>query len=116
MSDWLDGPKLVAWMEENGLDCPKRQLGAYEYRVRRWKQGSAASVWVADDVLTTIGCCLGELPDDLYREPPMRNKIPPATARKAVKLIESGMNPTDAARVLRIDPKTAARYARLEAA
>lgn len=114
--DWLDGPKLVTWLEETGiLTCPTVQLGEDECRIRRWRDGCAASYYAADRILCKLGVCIGELPEDFYRERPENGRRAPidaATKKRMVRLYRKHGNFAAVARVVGRGEKTVARYVR----
>ncbi|HYJ22537.1 MAG TPA: hypothetical protein VEW07_10995 [Solirubrobacterales bacterium] len=116
--DWLDGPKLVAWLEDRYLlTDPRGQLGKEgSDRISKWKAGRAASVYTADRILLDLGVCLGELPDSLYRGNPREGtaneRIDAETRRRIVALAHEGKNFSQIGKAVGCDSKTAARYVR----
>jgi hypothetical protein len=86
-SEWLDGPGLVAWLNEQRLlyvdedEAASKRGGAagngyftgydaahasFMRRTRDWQSGGIASVYTVDKFLIHHGRHLSELPDDLY--------------------------------------------------
>lgn len=118
MSDWLDGPKLVAWLEEEGfLRDARAQLGdAHVEAVRKWRDGRAANVYSADELLLCLGLTIAQLPESVYRENPRLGvavqQIDIETTERIVALAEKGKNFSQIAREVGCDSKTAARYVR----
>lgn len=73
-AEWLDGPGFVAWLGENA-DLEGISLGdEVLYRnIVRWRSGSAASIWKADEVCIRFGLMLYEIPGELYRDSPKKH-------------------------------------------
>lgn len=66
-AEWLDGAGLVAWLEARGHDNWSAHGEGTARAIGRWKnEGSTASIWAADRVLTDLGHHLSELPDSLW--------------------------------------------------
>lgn len=63
LSLWIDGPKLVEWMEEVGIIGPDKETVE---SARYWRQGRRANVYSVDALLIERGHCLGEIPDEFY--------------------------------------------------
>jgi hypothetical protein len=67
MSDYLDGPKFVAWLESTNPDFTRDMFGpSTQRRLRSWCQGHAASVWSVDELLTGIGLHISQIPEDAW--------------------------------------------------
>ena len=66
--NWLDGPRLVEWLEDRSANLAKPVLGDHERAIRHWREGGACSVFQADRVLTKLNIHLHELPDHLWLE------------------------------------------------
>lgn len=66
--EWLDARKFVAWLRENGLTHPERQLGPNGARnIIRWTAtGGAVNVDTADRTLLALDRSVSELPDSLW--------------------------------------------------
>lgn len=62
--EYLDGPRLVKWLEAEGLKAGESRA------FNRWKAGAAATVYAADRFLTKRGLHIHLLPDDLWIDPP----------------------------------------------
>lgn len=74
----LHGRPLVAWLKDNGLDCPRQQLNpTLERALSRWRSGGKADVYVVDEVLVCIDVHLSELPDELWIEPKQTKTVAP---------------------------------------
>ena len=62
--EWLDGPGLVAWLEEHGF------VSAYHpnatRRVYDWRHGGRASLRAVEPMILRLGYHPSELPDDLW--------------------------------------------------
>lgn len=73
--DWtnaehIDGPGLVAWMEREEI-IPRRGVDAVVgenvgRRIRAWRKGGRASIWLADVILTRRGRHIREIPPHLF--------------------------------------------------
>lgn len=119
-AQWLDGPKLVAWLKRlHILTDPALQVGGnHASTLRKWELGVAASVYTADTVLHKLGVCLGEIPDEFYREPPDRttNKTgKPISSEKVAqirRLRRRGLSFAEIGRRVGVSGKSAARYGR----
>lgn len=79
MSTTVDGPRLYAWLCENGLENVETQLGFHARAARHWRDGGGAGLSTIDAVLTKLDLHLDLLPDDLRPEaeetlPPPREK------------------------------------------
>ena len=72
MSDWLDGPKLVAWLEAVAGDelgsGTGRAAESASRRIGDWRRGGRASVYALDAILTRLGLHLSMVPEELYVE------------------------------------------------
>jgi hypothetical protein len=72
----LDGPGLVAWIEEEEggeITNAAARLGSYERKLRQWRAGVTATVEAADIALNKLGLHLGHVPESLYVEAPDRS-------------------------------------------
>ena len=69
--DWLDGPRVAAWLEARGL---LRGHGATHLgrEIRRWAKTKAVNLYAADPTLIKLGVHYSELPDDAWTKPPRR--------------------------------------------
>ncbi len=66
-AEWLDGPRLVEWLRENGLRSAKGQLGgSLERAYGRWREGGMASVYTVDQVLVKLHLHLTDIPESLW--------------------------------------------------
>jgi hypothetical protein len=120
-TDWLDGPKIVTWLEESGiLTCPSIQVGREdECRIRAWRGGGAADYYVADRILCKLGVCIGELPESFFRSAPDRTitgRVDAATEQRIVRLYRTHQSFRAVARIVGRGEKTVARYVRGAAA
>jgi hypothetical protein len=119
---YLDGPGIVAWLEEGLIidseESPRYLHPNHRSAIERWRRGSAASIYTADEVLCKLGVCLGELPDDLWREPPetSANAIGGDIRARILRLWELGWNYADIGRIVGCDKKTAKSHILQEAA
>lgn len=118
-TDWLDGPKLVAWLEGTGLlTNASIQVGRDdESLIRGWRGGRAANYYVADRVLCRLGVCIGELPPSFYRSEPARSghrraPVDSATKRRMVRLYREHRSFRAVAQIVGRSEKTVARYVR----
>lgn len=85
MSDYLNGPALVEWLEENRPNplCSETQTGTCRdflghddrRKLRYWRSGVNPSVFSADVVLVRLNVHLSELPDELFITKSERNRL-----------------------------------------
>lgn len=93
-TDWLDGPGLVEWLE---AQRPKRDLGDYgpvgklSKRIREWRAGDKANVYVVDSVLVSLGLTIAYVPTELYVEPPQTGKPKLTAAQRAAIKVEAAV-------------------------
>jgi hypothetical protein len=119
-AEWIDGPRLVAWCEGLAvidLEDLKTQIGSrWETRVRAWRDGGAAHVYTVDEFLCSRGVCLGEMPDEFWRDPPSRSaqavEIPKEKSERILRLFKLGWNYADIGRIVGCDKKTARSHVR----
>jgi DNA invertase Pin-like site-specific DNA recombinase len=113
-TDWLDGPRFVVWLEENGLFNVNLQLGSgLERRFRDWRRGAAASVYTADRALVRLGRHLSEIPDDLFTRPPIVSDAAPITEEQINEIVrraEAGEAVSDIARAVGVCRATVRRH------
>lgn len=65
---YLDGPKLVEWLTEEGVDH-RSLTDAQKRRWREWKSGDRADLYgLVDRVLTNNGLSIRLIPDDCWSE------------------------------------------------
>ena len=118
MREYLDGPGLYAWLNERGCDLSAKVLNFHSREVRRWRSGTAATVWSADQVLTQLGLHLTEIPDDLWRDSPYKNnggkRIDPRIRRAALIGIRRGDTVHHVAQRFAIDGSTVRRWMKEE--
>jgi len=64
----LDGPGLVAWLEERRLLSEDVRVSSktFKGRFQRWRRGASVTLDAADHTLLTLGLHLSELPVHLY--------------------------------------------------
>lgn len=74
--EWLDGPKLVAWLRKNDCKLTEPYIGYHARAARHWREGAAVSVYEADKVLTKLALHLELVPEDVWRGPPTRSGRP----------------------------------------
>jgi hypothetical protein len=77
VKDYLDGPGLAAWVEQQGIVMTHRN-------VQPWRRGACVSVWRADYFLTKHGIHLHALPDWLWIDKCDSCEIDMAEVEKAV--------------------------------
>lgn len=92
----IDGPALIPWLAHR-LGMPVGELSSFvgrrwETRIHRWRKGTAAKVETVDELLCELNVCLGEIPDDFYRDRPKIDfsPIPPETVTRIVELGSAG--------------------------
>lgn len=73
----LDGPALVAWLEEAEPGRVRADVigPSLMRRINEWRRGGRASVWTADHALVRLGRHLSEVPDAAWRS---RERLPVA--------------------------------------
>jgi Transposase len=112
--NWLDGQRLVEWLEDRGCSLTKAVLGHHERAVRHWRDGGACSVFQADRVLTKLDIHLHEVPGHLWLEESPKGEIegnqrryfPEAVRREAVRRATVGEEKLkDVARSVGCSPK-----------
>lgn len=112
-ASYLDGPRLVAWLHRIGAleGYGSVQLGRRgEVRIRRWRDGGAASIGVADELLCSLGVCLGEVPDEFYRDPPAdgwTRRLGAEEIERILALHDDGLTFAEIGRQVGCDGKTA---------
>ena len=76
-AEWLDGPALVAWLEEEIVPTLRRDVGeSHARRLNEWvRLGGAAHYTTADRILTVLDLTLAMLPDDLWRASPRARRV-----------------------------------------
>jgi hypothetical protein len=106
--NWIDGSRLVDWLQERGAQLTRPALGGHERAIRHWREGKACSVYQADRVLTRLGFHLHELPDDFWLDgPPHLESYSAQVKRQAVLRVTVGSEAVkQVARSLGCDPKT----------
>lgn|GEM_PF-3648868 len=64
----LDGPRLLAWLEERRLLSEDVRVSSktFKGRFQRWRRGASVTLDTADHTLLTLGLHLSELPPHLY--------------------------------------------------
>lgn len=104
-TDWIDGPKLVAWLGDdvNGLE---RKRPAFARNLSRWRCGRAANVYTVDAVLVAIGRHLSEIPDDFYVPRPLRQVFSEDVKDEVRRRIRAGERPIDIGREVGVCDKT----------
>lgn len=76
---WLNGPKLVAWLEERVGEPPEgpnegrlaavcRRHPALTKRLYEWRRGGRADIYFLDAYLAPEGLHPGQIPDDVWLE------------------------------------------------
>lgn len=63
----LDGPKFVEWLRDHGLESVSQFGPNLERAYNRWKNGEAASIELADEIVIKLGHHLHELPSGMWR-------------------------------------------------
>lgn len=85
---WLDGPGFVEWLGEMGVVPGNESDGR---SLRRWRDGGAVSLEVADRLLTECGLGLRGVPDHLWVSSPLvggfgrHRKLTPKLRREAAE-------------------------------
>lgn len=76
MSEWLDGPKLYAYLKGRGYKLTEPYIGYHARAARHWRNGAAVSAYEADKVLTKLDLHLELVPEEVWRGPPRRSGRP----------------------------------------
>ena len=97
MAEWIDGPKLVAWLVERKIWTDGVE-STHSHLVRRWRNwrepGAVANVYTVDSHLTALGYHLHEVPEEFYCDRPKRMRnLDPAEQRDIVKSLDAGVSP-----------------------
>lgn len=72
--EWLDGPSFVEFLEEHSIK-PHWTNAALDRAYRRWRSGSAASVYPADSLLTEHNLTIHDIPDHCWIGPPQAHPL-----------------------------------------
>ncbi len=104
--NWLNGARLVAWLEERGFPLTATEVGGHDRAIRHWRDGGACSIFQADRLLTKLDVHLHEVPDGLWLEetpkkgsfvgPRRRFAYPPEVRAEAVRRVMVGEEPLKA--------------------
>jgi len=82
MTEWIDGPSLVNWIEERSTVSEAIAPSALR-RIREWREGGSPDLYTVDKVLTKLDLHLSEVPPEMIQggegmEPPKgRGGTPP---------------------------------------
>jgi hypothetical protein len=83
--DWVDGPGIVSWLREQGLQSVHRQLTESQARrVNCWANGEAANFYTLDPILNRLGLFEWEIPENLWIESPKVNRVLSAEQREEI--------------------------------
>lgn len=77
-SEWLDGPGLVRWLADRGMDGSwlEKWHPSVARAARHWRDdGSSASVYYVDQLLLDSAWSLHDIPRELWLRAP-RRKVP----------------------------------------
>lgn len=69
-SAFLDGPRFVAWLENQGIKgkIVNEVMGGYkDRRFSDWRVGTSVKLETADEYLVAFGLNISDLPDDIFR-------------------------------------------------
>jgi hypothetical protein len=61
-----DGPRVVEWLERNGVELECLEPAARR-QVQRWRKGSQATFYGVDAVLIPLGLHPSQLPPSVWR-------------------------------------------------
>lgn len=112
MSDWIDGPKLVAWLKLRGFQA-RPHFVKYAHRIEHWQKGGRANVYTVDDLLTRLGYHLSELPEDFWTAPPRYgNETSPEVQDEIARRAVEGEPVRKISAELSVGRKTVERYAK----
>jgi len=124
--DWIDGARLLRWLEEDRRAIKPNQtaddFGRHGRMVRSWRtENRKTRVHIVDEFLCSIDVCLGEVPDDCFCEDPRFHKVPhvPVSSEKSeriAKLRELGWTVGEIAAMVGVTRRTAERHSRKAAA
>lgn len=117
MKEWLDGPRFIAWLEDE-FNFDRHGNGPIvERRAHGLSRGEALSVWSADRLLTTIGLHISLIPDDLWVEKKPRRKqkkrgpSPSQTMKKEIiQRHKAGEHPAVLAQAAGVTERTVNRW------
>lgn len=70
MTEYLDGLKLVGWLEGHGHKLDETSLGFHRRYIHSWRRGEAAELYKADAVMTKLDLHVDQLPEDFWVEAP----------------------------------------------
>lgn len=113
MTEWLNGPGFVRWLEEH---CNVSQLEDNRQRtLRHYRAGAQASLASADRILTALGRHLNELPDELWDSNRRNARKPHAVKVSALRALADGTPVGQVAREAGVSTSTI-RYWRKRAA
>lgn len=108
--EWIDGRKLVAYLEDRGYQLSQSAIGHHARAVRHWRNGGAASIFQADALLIKLDLHPDLLPEDMWlEESPLGGKsrtYPRATKERALALLADGMTINAASVEIGCDPKS----------
>ena len=111
----LDGPKLAAWLESEGLITedftPEYLRKAQRDAFNRWKNGRAAELGYVDQMLTELHRHIEELPDDVFLDG-HPNELPPEDRDRIVRWRRLGWSFVEIGAVIGKHADTVARYVR----
>lgn len=117
---WVDGAKLVRWLEDDLHLIDDEQLGAHgrrwERSVRAWKnEGRRAHIYTVDEFLCTLGVCLGEMPDEFWVDESVRGnaaEIDDTMKLRILKLWDLGWAKNEIAAIVGVGRDTVRRHVR----
>ena len=120
---YLDGPKLVSWLKEEGVK-PEKLTDAQKRRWRDWVKGDRADLYGAvDRILTNHGISMRLIPDDCWakdqraeRKARLSSEEIANLKREAALLINEGGGNEEIAKRLNLDKSTIRRWRKQVAA
>ena len=118
-AEYMDGAGVIAWLEERHLLDTGESLTylgeRFRNAVHRWKSShNVASVYLVDELLCSLGVCLGELPDELYRNGPVPGgrSLDDGVRERIVALRRLKWTQREIAAIVGVDQKTVRVYLR----
>jgi hypothetical protein len=111
-AEYADGPKLAAWLADEGYTFDKNLHPTEDRAIRYWLKGRAAKLATVDAVLCKVGRHICELPDEVWCEKPLqhRPRIPAGVKEEAIRRLREGSTVEAEARRIGCSPKTVQQW------
>jgi hypothetical protein len=105
-SNWLDGPKFTEFLDRQGMK-PHWTDASLSRAYRRWRSGTAASLALADTILTIHGLTLNDVPHGCWAQPPLAHP----RREEGIMRFSNGETPREIAEDLGVAAYTVRRWA-----